>query len=94
MRHPAPAAEQTAPPSFQALLIYAQTPAGTFHRSLLAGQVAQQLGELAALPRISPAMRALFMRLAGEWVLLAPAAEAAPAQPAGGAGRHSSAGVQ
>ena len=72
MRHPAPAAEQTAPPSFQALLIntltlmtgYAQTPAGTFHRSLLAGQVAQQLGELAARPRISPAMRALFMRLA------------------------------
>ena len=72
MRHPAPAAEQTAPPSFQALLIntltlmtgYAQTPAGTFHRSLLAGQVAQQLGELAARPRISPAMRALFMRRA------------------------------
>ncbi|WP_102282814.1 hypothetical protein [Ottowia massiliensis] len=102
MRHPAPAAEQTAPPSFQALLIntltlmtgYAQTPAGTFHRSLLAGQVAQQLGELAARPRISPAMRALFMRLAGEWVLLAPAAEAAPAQPAGGTGRHSPAGVQ
>ena len=49
MRHPAPAAEQTAPPSSQALLIntltlmtgYAQTPAGTFHRSLLAGQVAR-----------------------------------------------------
>ena len=61
---------------------------------LLAGQVAQQLGELAARPRISPAMRALFMRLAGEWVLLAPAAEATPAQPAGGAGRHSPAGVQ
>lgn len=76
MRHPAPAAEQTAPPSFQALLIntltlmtgYAQTPAGTFHRSLLAGQVAQQLGELAARRRLAISSATAMSRPTTFWV--------------------------